>query len=91
MEFVKSIVNKSHHQDALALIKAIESDFSDIDKVLIKVDWVMQNTLNALKAPQLTEEKTAMLIEQLSLAIMTVQAQLHPEHLLSDNTEKIVA
>ena len=90
MKLVNSLT-KPNHQAALSLIEAIESDFTVIDKVLIKADWVMQNAVTILQEKTLSQEDRANLIEQLSSAIASVQKQLYQSNECTSNDEQIVA
>ena len=68
---------KLTQQETLTLIEAIESDFSVAERVLIKADWVMQNTLQKLQDNQFNEQSRTLLIEQLSGAIASVENELY--------------
>ncbi|PKG37439.1 hypothetical protein [Psychromonas sp. Urea-02u-13] len=91
MNLINISEKKANNQDALALIEAIENDFTDIDKVLIKADWVMQNAVKALQKNPLSAEGCANLIEQLNSAIHSVRNQLLQENELTSHSDKIVA
>ena len=91
MNLVNISHNKPTQQDTLTLIEAMESDFSDIDKVLIKADWVMQDTVAKLQGKQLSEQDRSQLIKQLNAAITSVQSQLYQSDDRPTNDDKIVA
>ncbi|WP_022941245.1 hypothetical protein [Psychromonas hadalis] len=91
MKLANILQNKPNQHDTLSIIEAIESDFSETDKVLIKADWVMQDTVAKLQAKKLSEEDRHILISQLNAAITSVQIQLYNGNKSAQNDDKIVA
>lgn len=69
--------SKPTQEDTLSLIKAIESDFSEVEQVLIKADWVMQHAVQQLQDNQLCNETRTLLIKQLNATLSSVKKQLY--------------
>lgn len=83
--------SKPNQAETLSLIAAIEEDFSVVEQVLIKADWVMQNTVQQLSNELVSESQRMILIKQLNAAISSVQSQLYQNEQQTVYTEFNVA
>lgn len=83
--------SKPNQAETLSLIAAIEEDFSVVEQVLIKADWVMQNTVQKLSNELVSESQRMILIKQLNAAISSVQSQLYQNEQQTVYTEFNVA
>jgi len=77
--------------ETLSLIEAIESDFSQTERVLIKADWTMQNVVKELQNNNLSDNSRVLLIKQLNATITSVQSELYQDNQIIPHNEPNVA